>query len=179
MTKQVSFSLTFLSNIVHCGLSDTGEHWYHQHLLRCSTQTGTDRIPIVLGQTLLWQPPACHTVSVHAQSTPQEEKGLAALLVKAKEIARVQNDFPVTTQEICSEMEGMTGDLWPRLTLGTARGHPFSSGGKAHAHASEIWIPSELNAFPWHNPSATCCNWPKRWIKSELFLSTCIGFHFS
>lgn len=73
---------------------------------------GTDTtIPTVLGQTLLWQPLACHTIGVHAQSTSQEGKGLAALLVKAKEIARVQNDFPMTTQEICSEMESMTGDL--------------------------------------------------------------------
>lgn len=119
-----------------------------------STQMGTGTtIPIILGQTRFWQPLACHTVSVHAHSTSQEGKGLAELLVKAKEIARVQNDFPVTTQEICSE-GGYDRRLVTTAHAGHGKGPPPLQCGKAHAHASEIWIQSELNAFPWHNPSA-------------------------
>lgn len=49
--------------------------------------------------------------SIHTRSTSPGGKGLAALLVKAKEIAPVQSSFPVATQEICSEMEGMTRGL--------------------------------------------------------------------
>lgn len=130
----------------------------------------------VPGQTERSQPVAHHTIRIHAHWASQEAKRLAALLDKAKEITPVWNGAPVATQEVCRGTEGVIGDLCPRLTAGAARGRSLGSGGRPHASKIKTQNLTPFLGLRNITYQQCSCNWPERWITSELPLSICIGF---